>query len=315
MADLSWLANEAHQIHGIFSNVFYGLLSLLLIIGVLLEYFKLPMGGMPSITTLVGRAIIAILLLHSYPEITDIITRITDSITDQLGDLNNFKLVLSKMGDRMEDMSWSWVSVKNSAMMIVSFIAFFVLYISVYICEAFMIYTWTLLYVFSPLLIAFFVLPQTSGGTKALFRSLIEVSLWKVVWSVLSTLLWSAALIEMEKIDDTNFITIISFNLILAGSVLLTPLVVNALTKNGLSGLVGNVGGIAVGASVLTPSKVLKGASLQGKRAYNQGLGFARKATENNYPRARRFVRKMPQFNVPKRQTIFKENTNGSNYP
>jgi len=119
----------------------------------------------------------------------------------------------------------------------------------------------------------------------------------------------------MDKIDETNFITIISFNLILAGSVLLTPLVVNALTKNGLSGLMGNVGGIAVGAATLSPGKVLKGAGLHGRRAYNQGLKFARKATEHNYPRARRFVRKMPQFNVPKRTRIFKENTNGSEYP
>lgn len=309
MADLSWLANEAHQIHEIFVSVFYGLIGLLIIVGIVLEYFKLPLGGMPSMATLIGRAGIAVFLLHAYPEITDAITSVTDSITKRLGDLNNFKLVLSQMGDRMGDMSWSWVSVKNSAMMIISFIAFFVLYISVYICEAFMVYTWTLLYVFSPLLIAFFVLPQTSGVTKALFRSLIEVSLWKIVWSVLSTLLWSAALIEMDKISETNFITIISFNLILAGSVLLTPLVVSALTKNGLSGLMGNVGGIAVGASVMTPGRIVKGASLHGKRAYNSSLGFARNMTKNNYPRARRFVRKMPEFNVPNRNPVFKKKT------
>ncbi len=48
MADLSWLANEAHQIHAIFTSVFYGLISLLLVVGVLLEYFKLPVGGMTS---------------------------------------------------------------------------------------------------------------------------------------------------------------------------------------------------------------------------------------------------------------------------
>ena len=211
------------------------------------------------------------------------------------------------MSDKLDEMSWSWISVKQSAMMIFSFISFFVLYFSVYVCEAFMIYTWTLLYVFSPILIAFFVLPQTSGATKALFRSLFEVSMWKIVWSCLATLLWSAALSDMNKVDEMNFITVICFNLILAGSVLLTPLVVKSLSNAGLSGFMGHVGGIAIGAGLLTPGKLFKHGSRVGKQGYNMCLRASRRITKNRYPRARRVVNRMPEFNVPKRSPVFKK--------
>src|ERR1035438_1208066 len=123
------------------------------------------------------------------------------------------------------------LSVKEGLMLAVSFIAFFILYLSVHLADACMIYTWTLCYVFSPILIALFVLPQTAGATRALYRAIIEVSFWKIVWSVLATLLWSAALSDINKPGtDISFISAICFNLMLAFSLAVTPKVVHALT-------------------------------------------------------------------------------------
>lgn len=95
-----------------------------------------------------------------------------------------------------------------------------------------MLYTWTVLYVFSPLLIALYVLPSTAGATKALYRSLIEVGCWKIVLSVLATLLWSFASDIINPMLNVPC-TVIFLNLILAGSMLLTPIVVNALAGTG----------------------------------------------------------------------------------
>ena len=50
--------------------------------------------------------------------------------------------------------------------MLISFVTFFLLYISVYIADAAITYAWVLLYVFSPLFTALYVLPVTSGATK-----------------------------------------------------------------------------------------------------------------------------------------------------
>lgn len=261
MMDLSFVSTQAQQIHDLFSGFFYAVVLSLLLLGIILEYFKWPLGMMPSFTSLIGRALVAAILLNAYPEISNTVADISDSVASKLGDFNQFKLILSSMSDKMTTLTWSWLSVKESVIMILSFVTFFLLYFSVFIVDAFLLYSWVLLYVFSPILIALFVLPVTAGATKALFRSLIEVCAWKIVWSVLATLLWSAA---MSEINDPkyqiNFVTAICFNLLLAASLLLTPLIVHALAGAGITGLVSTVGGIAVGSMAMNPSTIGKAA-------------------------------------------------------
>jgi hypothetical protein len=272
MTDITWLASQAHQVHDVFQSMFYGVVTLLLCLGIFVEYFKWPLGGMPSFTVLVGRVLVAAILLSTYPEITNTLADVTDAVSQRLGDLNQFKLVLSKMSDHLGTFTWSWVSVRDSVTMLLSFLTFFLLYFSIHVVEAFLMYTWTLLYVFSPLLIALFVLPATAGATKALFRSLFEVSCWKIVWSVLATLVWSAALSDINQPgQDISFVTAICFNLILAGTLLLTPMVVHALAGAGVSSMMQTIGGVAVGATMLTPKRVAKMAS----GAVTSGLGRA----------------------------------------
>src|ERR1035437_9547313 len=176
MGDLTWLAAEAKQIHAVFESLFYGLVLVLLLFGLLTEYFKWPMGGVPSFGPLVGRVLVAALLLYSYTDVTNLFAEFTDGLATKLGGLNQIQHVLDRMGEKLGDLTWSWVSVKESVTLLLSFVTFFLLYFSVHVANAFILYTWTLLYVFSPLLIALFVIPATSGATKALYRSLIEVS-------------------------------------------------------------------------------------------------------------------------------------------
>lgn len=257
MTDLSWLAQEARNIHAVFESMFYGLAVVLVLVGVISEYFKLPIGGMAFTPDLVGRVLIAALLLHSYPDITNALSDVTDALASRIGDYNNFSLVTTRMKDKLDTMVWSWTAVKDSIIMLFSFVTFFILYISVFITNAGVIYVWTILYVFSPILIAFFILPGTAGVTKALYRSLIEVCMWKIVWATLAALLWSSALSDMNK-ADINFLTVISFNLILALSLLATPLVVSALASKGMSSMASSAIGTAAMAATFSPTLVAK---------------------------------------------------------
>ncbi len=257
MTDLSWLAQEARNIHAVFESMFYGLAVVLVLVGVISEYFKLPIGGMAFTPELIGRVLIAALLLHSYPEVTNTLSDVTDALASRIGDYNNFSLVTTRMKDKLDTMAWSWTAVKDSIIMLFSFVTFFILYISVFITNAGVIYVWTILYVFSPILIAFFILPATAGATKALYRSLIEVCMWKIVWATLAALLWSSALSDMNK-ADINFLTVISFNLILALSLLATPIVVSALASKGMSSMASSAIGTAAMAATFSPTLVAK---------------------------------------------------------
>ncbi len=206
MNDFSWLSQEAQSIHIIFENIFYSLMGALLVIGVFLEYFKLSVGGLPAFGPLIGRCFIAALMLVSFPEFLNLLGDLTDTVSLRIGELNEFKLVLAKMSERLDTLSWSWTSVKQMSIVVISFLSFFTLYISVYISEAIYFYAWTLLYIFSPICFALYVLPQTENAAKGVYSSLFKVASWKIIWSVLATLLWSAALIDLEKLGPEKVV-------------------------------------------------------------------------------------------------------------
>lgn len=267
LSNISWLASEAHQIHDIFYGLFYALITTFLLLGIFIEYFKWPLGNLPSFSVLIGRVLIATLLLHTYSEVTNTLADIVDSLSKKLGDLNQLNTVLSKMTEKLGEIHFSWISFKETVVWIISFLTFFLLYFTVHAVNTFLLYTWTLLYVFSPLLIALYVLPATSQATKILYRSLIEVSCWKIVWSVLATLLWSFALSDINKpIHDLSFVSVIFFNLILAGSLLMTPMVVHAITGSGMAILAQSAGGIVAGGVMAAPVSTVRNAFQKGKK-------------------------------------------------
>lgn len=258
VSDIAWLATEAKKIHEIFSGYFYLIITVLLLLGIAIEYLKWPIGAVPNFGTLVGRALIAALLLQAYPEITNTIADITDAVSGQLGDMNNFKLILDRMGEKLGELSWSWVSFKETIMLVISFLTFFILYFSIHIADSFYIYVWVLLYVFSPLLIALYVLPVTAPATSGLFKALIEVASWKIVWSVIATLLWSSALSQINHDgSQVSFLSAIGFNIILAGSLLLTPFVVHALAGGGLAQMGKDLSSLAIGGMTITPARTV----------------------------------------------------------
>ncbi len=288
MADLGWLSNQAHGIHDLLGGMFYPLITVFLCLSLFFEYFKWPLGSTPAFPTLVGRALIAVLLFHTYADATNTLANFSDAFSSRLGDFNQFQLVLSKMGDRLGELSWSWVSVRDTLTLVLSFVTFFLLYFSVHVVEAFLIYSWTLLYVFSPFLIALYIFPVTAGATSALYRSLIEVCCWKVVWSILATLVWSAALSDINQPGhDIHFVAAISFNLILAGSLLLTPLVVHSLAGQGISSLAKTVGGIAVGATMIGPAQVARTGMRAAKSAGSVGANAMARFKESSALRGR----------------------------
>lgn len=279
ITDFSWLATEAKQIHAVFQGMFYSMIVTFLLIGVVMEYFKFYVGGIPTFATLVGRCLVAALLLTAFPEILNAISGFTDSLAAEIGSLNKFELVLSRMGDRLDKLTWSWTSVKAMVLVTLSFLTFFLLYISVYLTDAMYLFTWTLLYIFSPTLIACYVLPVTSGLTRNLFKSLMVVASWKVVWCVLAAILWSSALIDIDKLsDEANFFTICLFNIMLACSLLFSPFIVSSFLMQGLESASTRAGAAAVAAMSMgtkTIGKVAKDKILPNKNDYAKKMnGF-----------------------------------------
>lgn len=301
--DTAWLAQQAQQVHSIFQNAFFAMLVAFLLISVVMEFFKIPLGNSPAFTTLVGRALIATLLLIVLPEIMNIVADTTDSIAQEIGGLNSFSLVMTSLGAKLKSLSFSWTSIRDVITILISFLSFFALYVTVYFANAAFIYCWVLIYVFSPLVFALYVFPQTASATTGLFRTMLEVSLWKICWAVMATLLWSTALSDINKPDShINWLTSIVLNLMLMVSVLMTPKLVRALLSGGIGELASGAQGAVMAAASLTPPIALAKAKAGLMFLPSKAGGFAKsqasKATNKawnkvrNSPHAPAFVKK-----------------------
>lgn len=253
--DISWLATEAKTLHQVFSSVFYVMTLTVLSVALILEYFKFPLGGTPQFITLIGRVFIAAILFVATPEIMNMLAGFTDAITSELGAFTNYKLVLERMSDKVGSLSLSWVSIKDSILVIISFLTFFILYLVVYFADAMFMFVWMLLYIMSPVLIALYVLPVTAGATAKLYRSLIEVCVWKILFCVFSALLWSFAVSDINKPEaEIDFLTAIILNLMLAYSVAMTPKITASFLGAGISEVASSFGGLLQNAAALTPT-------------------------------------------------------------
>lgn len=149
---------------------------------------------------------------------------------------------------------------------------------------------WALIYVLSPLLIALFILPGTASVTKALYRSLFEVCGWKVLWVVLSALLWSSSYSTINGPEsDVNLFTVVCLNLILAASLLFTPMIVSALAGAGLSGVTSGLMGLGAAATYFNPTQgvqklVRSGASSLRSKAFDGGKDDSRSRRQTVRP-------------------------------
>lgn len=271
--DISQISSQAKEIHSFFVSLFYIIAALLLVIGVIIDYFKMPIGGSPGFPQLVGRALVAAILLSAYPEISNAVCSVSDAIADHLGSFNTYHKVLQSAGANLKDHSWSWTSLGDTLFSVVAYCAYCLLYLTVFFFDAAIIYCLVLLYVFSPVLIVFYILPQTASVTIGLFRGLFEIVTWKIVWCVLGTLLWSSALHNFETKGE-NFLTLLALTLMLAFSILLTPLVVKNLVSGALSSIAGQTAGLAamgMSGGFSNPSTLSAIAQTHSRRMYVAG--------------------------------------------
>lgn len=242
--DLSWLATEAKTLHGVFEGIAFSFLLTLFLIGIVLELFKLPMGGTPEVNQLVGRLLIAVVLMVAVPDVMNILADISDAVTNQLGSFNDFQHVKERLKEQLANLSWSWVSVKDAVLLVISLLSYVVLLIGLHMADAIFMYAWVLLYVFSPILTACYVLPATSTATKTLFKSLFEVTVWKCLWAVMGALVWSMAASQVNDPKyQLNFITVIILNLLLFASLWKVPAMTSAFLSGGVSQMAASIGG------------------------------------------------------------------------
>ncbi len=255
MESFALLGELATRLHREFREVFYLCLPVFFALSLVINWFKSPQGS-PDFLESFKRAIIATLLLVGFQEITDTILALSNGLAAKISDMSGLDSVMTMAAKKAEGYTLSVTSIiigiNDLLIAVLSFLSYLLLYIARYLMVALYHFSWVFLLLISPIVLLFHLFSPKI--TLNLFRSLIEVASWNIVWSVLSAML-TALPFGNAYMADGNYLTVIILNVIIALAMIGTPLIVRSLIGSGLAAMAGSLGPAAVTTIIMAPAK------------------------------------------------------------
>lgn len=275
MDNFAALGSLSQRLHQEFVNLYYILLPVFFMLAIVIDWFRNPAGSPEFLETL-KRAFIATILVAGFQEIANTILMITSGIADQISDMSGLDSVMKMASEKARSYTLTPMSLVlgfNDLMIAaLSFLSFIVLYIAQYITVAVFHFMWLFLGITAPLLMLFNLFKGTAQITVNLFKSLIEVACYKIVWAILSAMITALAFGNAYAMDG-NYLTAIVLNFVIAIAMLGTPMIVKALVGSGLS----SVGeSLAMGATLAMTAGPAKAASTlsMGREVLSTTVGY-----------------------------------------
>lgn len=241
--------------HGL-SQLFYIMLPVAVLFSVVFGYLKSGDANYPDI---IKRSFVAALLLASFPEVSNLILDICDGLALKIDNMSGIETFMRMA----EEKSRSYAVAKNVLLLkfddlfmaILSFSSFLLLLLARYITVALYYFYWVLLSICAPLMILCYVFPKTAGITANLYKGLIEVALWKVIWAVMSAMLTSLSFGNIYQTDG-SYLTLIVMNFVIAIALLFTPMIMRSLIGEGVQATAQTIGTTAALAAVALPTRI-----------------------------------------------------------
>lgn len=254
--NLEVLGSLVKDLHHGLSNLFYIMLPVAVLFSVVFGYLKSGDSNYPDI---IKRSFVAALLLASFPEVSNLILDICDGLALKIDNMSGIETFMRMA----EEKSRSYAVAKNVLLLkfddlfmaILSFGSFLLLLLARYITVALYYFYWVLLSVCAPLMILCYVFPKTAGITANLYRGLIEVALWKVLWAIMSAMLTSLSFGNIYQTDG-SYLTLIVMNFVIAIALLFTPMIMRSLIGEGVQATAQTIGTTAALAAVALPTRV-----------------------------------------------------------
>jgi len=282
MPQFELLGSLTRDLHQEFVRMYYLMLPIFFAISVVMAWFRAPGAGIDFVDTL-RRAVIATLLLAAFPDISRAIIFVADGIADKVDQMNNIDVIIRMAQEKSQGYS---LSVKSILLQFddliiagLSFISYLVLYIARYLTLAMYHFFWLFYMITAPLLLLFNMFPGTSQITKNLFKGMIEVASWKIVWAILGAMLAALSFGDMYR-SEGSYVELIVMNFVIAIAMLATPMLVRSLVNGGLESMSSTIGPAAVAAMVAVPARA--GAAFgASKTGFSKGYNFVSSKLEN----------------------------------
>lgn len=256
IANLEALGTLVRDVHQGMSGLFYLLMPLAIILFVIVGYLR---SGDTNFPEVIKRSFVAALLLVSFPEVSNIILDVCNGIALKIDDMNSMDTLMRMAGEKLGSYTMSknvlLLQFDDLFMAVLSFLSFIVLYVARYITLALYYFYWVLLSMLSPLMILCYIFPSTAGITKNLYRGLIEVACWKIIWATMSAMLAAISFGNIYRTEGT-YLTLGILNFVIAIGLLSTPLIMKSLIGGGVEGTAGRLGSAAAAAVIASPLKI-----------------------------------------------------------
>jgi hypothetical protein len=258
MYNFALLGSLAHDLQQQFISLYYVFLPVFFALAIAIAWFKDPTGS-PDFLDILKRAIIATVLVSAFDEISSTILAVTSGVADKISDMSGLDTFMKMAGEKCQSYTLSTTSLilgfNDMLIAIISFCSYAVLYVARYVSVALYHFMWLFLSILAPILILFSLFRGTQSVTINLFRGLIEVACWKIVWAVLSAMITSLSFGNAYAADG-NYLTVVLLNFVIAMAMLGTPMIVKSLVGNGLSSMAESLGAAATVAMIAAPTRV-----------------------------------------------------------
>ena len=271
---------HAKELHGEMAHIFWIILPALVSILITLEIVKNDDRG-PNVADILKRTVLCILLLLSFNFTIHVIAMASDGITDAIGGHEELLEAVKQLGpNKRGDESHGLFDVREHIIYFFSIAAYLIAYIGFFASVALVNFVWAILYVTAPLILPCYIPRATSSIVSNLYRGLISVAVWKVMWTLLGSLLLKLALNPKVVGVEDYFLSMV-VNLLIGLSMLLIPLFTKSLIADGLQSA---ASGLAAAPGLIAAKSVAFALKKHGKKAVGkarEGIQFASRPLTN----------------------------------
>jgi hypothetical protein len=250
MPNFDLLGSLTRDLHQEFVRMYYLLLPVFFALSVAMTWFKSPQGS-PEFLDVLKRAVISTILLVAFPDISKAIIFIADGITERIDQLSSLDTFIRMAQEKAQNYSVSQTTIllhfNDLIIATLSFLSYLILYVARYLTIAMYHFFWIFFMISSPLLLLFNMFANTSQITKNLFKGMIEVACWKIVWAILGAMLAALSFGNAYKAEG-NYLILMVMNFVIAIAMLMTPLIVRSLVGSGMQSMSSSFGTATVAA-------------------------------------------------------------------
>jgi len=269
----------ARQLYEHTSKLSWEMLLPLFLVSVAISY-STELGVTGAILVRLKRLVLVALLLVSFPMIAEFCQILGVEIAKSIDDMTGIDMVLEAASKRAEAYSFDLQGLLNLGSDLIIgglvLISFMILVIARFFLLAFQHFYWLLIVSLGPFLILGMLFDSASGITKGLFKNMLQVSAWPIIWSVLSAFL-KALPFSSAYSPEKDLVTVITLNIIIAVALLFSPFIVSQLCE-GASLSVGDTlrRGALNAASLVSPKILALTAAAKAKSEAKKGVNLAR---------------------------------------